>query len=81
MSKSPKVEGILDVEISKEYGRFMVARKGAPGSPAVGRGRTMKEALGDFLIHYQDLLGINLTLSEEVVPTEMRRRQRELRQR
>lgn len=49
-----------------------------PGMPKVGRGRTMKEALGDFLINYQDELGIKLELDTSAQRTEQRRRQREL---
>lgn len=35
-----------------------------PGSPAVGRGSTIEEALGNFLICYQKELGLEITVDE-----------------
>jgi len=51
------------------------------GSPSVGRGRTMKEALGDFLISYQKELGLEIDLDEAAQKTERNRRRRELAKR
>lgn len=52
-----------------------------PGSPAVGRGRTMLEALGNFLICYQKELGLNIVVDESAQASERQRRRRELSKR
>jgi hypothetical protein len=51
------------------------------GSPRVGRGRTMLEAYGDFLIGYQEKLGLRIEVDESAKPAEMKRRGRELNKR
>jgi hypothetical protein len=52
-----------------------------PGSPAVGRGRTIEEALGNFLIAYQDKLGLKIEIDESAKAAEILRRERALAQR
>jgi hypothetical protein len=49
-----------------------------PGSPAVGRGKTMLEAFGNFLICYQEELGLNIVVDASARATEMARRRREM---
>lgn len=44
------------------------------GSPPVGRGRTMLEAYGQFLIHYQHELGLKIVVDSSAWDAESRRR-------
>jgi hypothetical protein len=39
----------MRLKISKEDGLFVVDDFSRSGSPAVGRGRTMREAIGDYV--------------------------------
>jgi hypothetical protein len=71
----------MKLRISKEDGRFMVNDPELPGSPYVGRGRTMLEAIGGFFHAHQTRLGIDFEVDDTAVPAEMRRRRRELRRR
>jgi hypothetical protein len=68
---------------SPTKGQFQVEPKGAPGSPKVGRGRTLVEAFGDFLIAYQKELGITEIdlAAPEAQHAEAARRKRELSRR
>lgn len=68
----------MTLTISKEYGKFVVDDPSLPGTPTVGRGRTMKEAIGDFFHGNQDRLGIIFEVASSARPAEMRRRSREL---
>lgn len=45
-----------------------------PGSPSVGRGRTMLEAYGNFLIQYQHELGLRIVVDSSAWDAEERRR-------
>lgn len=66
---------------STEFG-FMVKDKFATGSPTVGYGRTMTEAMGSWLRRFQDDLGIEFSLDDEATQrAEERRRDRELAKR
>ncbi len=68
--------------IAKEDSKtFVVSYKGVPGSPSVGRGRTMKEAIGDWFICYQDRLGFEFEVDPPAQPAENRRRAREMKRR
>lgn len=69
---------VIDKE---EDGRFVVDEPSRPGSPPVGRGRTMEEALGNWLITNQYGLDIVIDVTEAVEPTEQARRKRELAKR
>jgi hypothetical protein len=46
------------------------------GSPRVGRGRTLLEAYGNFLIQYQDELGLKLVVDSSAWDAENRRRKK-----
>jgi hypothetical protein len=67
--------------ISKEGNQFVVDETSRTGSPRVGRGRTMKEAIGDFIHGNQAELGIHLIVAMSAEPAEQRRRKRELAKR
>lgn len=70
----------MKIKISK-YNQFEVDPVDLPGSPKIGRGRTMLEALGSFLICYQDALNLTIEVDETAKPAEKRRRRRELSKR
>jgi len=51
------------------------------GSPPVGRGSSLKEAVGDWFLNYQDIIGIKVNIDDSAKATEERRRKRELAKR
>lgn len=53
----------------------------SPGSPTVGRGRTMLEAIGSYFHNHQTELGIEFEVDSTALAAEMRRRSRELNKR
>lgn len=67
--------------ISKEGGIFTVDDPSQPGSPPVGRARTMASAIGEWLTNNQSQIGISIGVDESAMPAEKRRRARELRKR
>lgn len=52
-----------------------------PGACAVGRGKTIEEALGNFLICYQKKLGLDIIVDESAQKAEKKRRKDALAQR
>lgn len=58
--------------ISKEYGSFLVDDKSRPGSPPVGRGRTIKEAIGDWLHNNQSLMDVQFEVDTTAEPAVKR---------
>lgn len=52
-----------------------------PGACAVGRGKTIEEALGNFLICYQKELGLEITVDKTAKKAEKKRRADALAQR
>ena len=60
---------------------FSVDDVSRPGSPIVGYGRTIKEAIGDYFHANQNELKIKFVVTESAKPAEMRRRRRELSKR
>ena len=70
----------ITLKITKVGRLFIVDDPKAPGSPMVGRGHTMMEAIGVWLVGHQDELGIAFDTTE-VQATEARRRQRALKRR
>jgi hypothetical protein len=71
----------MTLKISKADGWFLVDDDSRPGSPCIGRGRTIKEAIGDHIHANQTALGIEFEVHESARPAEMRRRRRELSKR
>lgn len=69
------------LSISKQDGIFVVDDKSRPGSPPVGRGKSMEEAMGEWLRNNQTELGISFHVEESAVPDEAARRARELAER
>jgi hypothetical protein len=67
----------MTLKISKANGQFMVDDTSRPGSPAVGRGRTMKEAIGDYFHANQAEFGIAFDVDASAQNAELRRRNRE----
>lgn len=71
----------MQLTISKQGKHFLVEDKSLTGSPPVGRGRTMAEAVGNFVHVNQRRLDIDFVVDVSAQPAEMRRRYRELRKR
>lgn len=71
----------MRLTVSKDGKRFVVDDLSRPGSPACGRGRTMKEAIGDYFFHNRELVDLDFDVDATAVPAEMRRRRRELKNR
>ena len=60
---------------------FEVDDNSIPGSPPVGRGRTMKEAIGDWFHNNQSRVDVKYVLHSSAEEAEKRRRRRELAKR
>lgn len=60
---------------------FVVEPKPVIGSPPVGRGKTMLSALGDWLHHNRNAVGVVLEIDSTAVEAEAARRKRELAKR
>jgi len=71
----------MKLRLSKEGTRFVVDDPAAPGTPTVGRGRTMLEAIGSYFHNHQSELGLSFEVDETALPAETRRRSRELSRR
>lgn len=71
----------MKLTIDKQGGRFVVDEPAALGSPWVGRGRTMTEAMGDFFRKHQREFGVEFEVLPSALASEIRRRNRELRKR
>jgi len=71
----------MKLRLSKEDGRFMVDNPKACGSPRVGFGRTIREAIGDYFHGNQKELGIEFDVDKSAWPAELRRRRWELSKR
>ena len=71
----------LTITKSESGKYFVVEDLSLPGSPALGRGRTMKEAMGDWLINNQREMGIVFDPVGAAWQTELRRRRRDLAKR
>jgi hypothetical protein len=67
--------------LSKEGDMFIVDDRGRPGTPRVGYGRSIKEAIGDYFHGNQTELGIEFEVHGTAQPAENRRRRRELAKR
>lgn len=65
----------------RESGEFEVDDRSLPGSPPVGHGRTMMEAIGSFFHSNQTRLGIEFEVDDSAWQTELRRCRRELAKR
>lgn len=71
----------MKICIKREYGEFIAEPVEQPGSPPVEKGANIKEALGDFLIHYQEELGIKIEVDATAEQAECDRRVAELNKR
>jgi hypothetical protein len=67
--------------ISKEGDRFVVDNKALPGTPYVGRGSSMKKAIGDYFINNQTQLGYSFDIEPSAQKAEDKRRKKELAKR
>jgi hypothetical protein len=73
---------VITLRISKpSYGGFLVDDPSVPGSPPVGRGASAQEALGDWVFHNRDRVGVEFVVDASAQADEMERRRRELAQR
>lgn len=70
----------MKILLKKDGNRFEVTDNRL-GAVPVGRGRTMYEALGSYLLNNQEFLDVYIDVDESVQATEDRRRQRELAKR
>lgn len=71
----------MKILIRQRGDRFEADPVNLPGSPAVGKGATIVEALGDFLISYQQDLGLEIEVDETAKAAEQQRRSEALSQR
>ncbi len=76
--RSRKVRLCLRISKQEDDGQFLVDDPSIHGSPPVGRGRTMLEAIGSYFHHNQDRLGLSFEVHESALSAEVARRQREL---
>ena len=67
--------------ISKDEKTFVVDDLSRTGSPACGRGKTMKEAIGDYFFNNREEYDFDFDVDATALPAEMRRRARELAKR
>lgn len=71
----------MKLTLAKEGRFFVVDDFSRNGAPLVGRGRTVREAIGAFFHSNQTHLGIQFEVDLTAKAAEMRRRKRELRKR
>lgn len=64
----------MKVNVSEQYGEFIADPVDKSGMPTVGRGKTLLEALGAFLITYQSQLGVVVEIEETAAQAEIKRR-------
>ena len=73
---------MINLRISKENDEtFLVDDPKRPGSPPVGRGRSMMEAIGSWLHHNRQIVGIKFYVDSSAWDDEMSRRKSELAKR
>lgn len=60
--------------VDKEGEMFVVDDLSEPGSPVVGRGRTLKESIGDYFINNQKQFGVEFEVKPQAQLAEHRRR-------
>ncbi|ODP35137.1 hypothetical protein [Pandoraea sp. ISTKB] len=63
----------MKVKISKRGAHFEVDPVDMPGSPLVGKGESVAEALAEFMIFYQARLGIEIEVDASVGDAEHQR--------
>jgi hypothetical protein len=71
----------MRVQVSKQGDTFVVDPVDLSGSPKIGRGTTLVEALGNFLIAYQKELGLEFEIDPTAQAAEDQRRMDALNQR
>jgi len=71
----------MKLRISKEEDHFLVDDPTIPGSPPVGRGKTILEAIGSYFHNNQTNLGLSFDLHESAYLAESNQRKRELAKR
>ena len=76
-----KADKITRLRISMEGDQFMVDDPSLTGSPPVGRGKTMIEAIGSFVHNNQDRFGFIFDVDPSAEHAEEERRERELARR
>lgn len=68
----------MRIVVKREFEEFVANPIDLPGSPPVGKGANIQEALGNFMIHYQEQLGIKIQIDETAEQAEIDRRSIEL---
>jgi hypothetical protein len=76
-----RCEEKMKLTIAKQGKSFVVDDLSRPGSPPVGRGRTMREAVGDYFHQNQTELNIEFEVDPSAQDAENRRRTYELSKR
>lgn len=71
----------MKIKVTKRGGQFVADPVELAGGPVVGKGESITEALGDFLIHYQGQLGVSIEIDETAEQAERERRANALNQR
>lgn len=71
----------MKVKIRKRGDCFEADPVELPGSPPVGRGGSIAEALGDFMIHYQKDFGLEIDVDTSAEQSELKRRETEINKR
>lgn len=71
----------MKLRIAKEGDIFVVDEPSVPGTPPVGRGRSITEAMGQWLRINHVRLGIDFEVDPSAAPAELGRRRRELARR
>lgn len=80
--KQYKLPSSLKISVESENPTvFLVDDPKRAGSPPVGRGATMLEAMGSWLHRNQSELGLSFEVDETAWPYELKRREEELAKR
>ena len=71
----------MKLKLLKDKDYFTIDPVQLPGSPPVGKGQSMRAALGDFVHQYQKELGIEIEVDHSAWRSEIGRRRREVARR
>jgi hypothetical protein len=72
----------MQLRIEKQDNQFIVDNLDAAGMAKIGRGKTIRKALGDFLISHQKELGItSISMDKDSMLAEEKRRKKQLNKR
>lgn len=72
---------MIKLRISREGDHFLVDDPSLCGTPPVGRGQTMMEAIGEWVHYNRDRIGVDFVVDKSAESAERERRRRALAQR